>query len=98
MYFRGVRYADAPVGDLRWRAPVSPPSGSLGSVNATDVRISVRGCLLCTELQTAKYLLVRQYMYLDDPDYSIPRHLGGLSLRKCTPTVSVQFDSAQTHS
>ncbi|KAL1725854.1 Alpha/Beta hydrolase protein [Schizophyllum commune] len=34
--FRGIRYADAPVGDLRWRAPVSPPSENLGNVNATS--------------------------------------------------------------
>ncbi|CAK5263816.1 unnamed protein product [Mycena citricolor] len=34
-YFLGMRFADAPVGDLRWRAPVSPPSTPLGSVNAT---------------------------------------------------------------
>ncbi|KAJ6490025.1 alpha/beta-hydrolase [Mycena sanguinolenta] len=34
-YFRGVRYADPPVGDLRWRAAVSPPSTHLGHVNAT---------------------------------------------------------------
>ncbi|KAF8895158.1 Alpha/Beta hydrolase protein [Infundibulicybe gibba] len=33
--FRGVRFADAPVGDLRWRAPVSPPSVHLGDVDAT---------------------------------------------------------------
>ncbi|KAL1748851.1 Alpha/Beta hydrolase protein [Schizophyllum fasciatum] len=34
--FRGIRYADAPVGDLRWRAPVSPPSHNLGNVDATS--------------------------------------------------------------
>ncbi|OCH92761.1 alpha/beta-hydrolase [Obba rivulosa] len=33
--FLGVRYADAPVGDLRWRAPVSPPTSHVGSVNAS---------------------------------------------------------------
>ncbi|KAL1748850.1 Alpha/Beta hydrolase protein [Schizophyllum fasciatum] len=33
--FKGIRYADAPLGDLRWRAPVSPPSQNLGDVNAT---------------------------------------------------------------
>jgi hypothetical protein len=37
IYFRGVRYAEPPVGDLRWRAPVSPPTSQLGSVNATSV-------------------------------------------------------------
>ncbi|KAJ7213246.1 alpha/beta-hydrolase [Mycena rebaudengoi] len=36
IYFRGVRYAEPPVGDLRWRAPVSPPTSQLGSVNATS--------------------------------------------------------------
>ncbi|KAF7354614.1 Carboxylic ester hydrolase [Mycena sanguinolenta] len=35
IYFRGVRYADPPVGDLRWRAAVSPPTTPLGNVNAT---------------------------------------------------------------
>ncbi|KAJ6579635.1 alpha/beta-hydrolase [Mycena vulgaris] len=35
IYFRGIRYADPPVGELRWRAPVSPPSKHLGNVNAT---------------------------------------------------------------
>ncbi|KAF5315421.1 hypothetical protein D9619_007425 [Psilocybe cf. subviscida] len=34
--FRGVRFADAPVGNLRWRAPVSPPSKHLGTVNASQ--------------------------------------------------------------
>ncbi|KAG7087158.1 hypothetical protein E1B28_013138 [Marasmius oreades] len=33
--YRGVRYADAPTGGLRWRAAVSPPSKNLGTVNAT---------------------------------------------------------------
>ncbi|CAA7269129.1 unnamed protein product [Cyclocybe aegerita] len=35
-YFRGVRYAEAPAGNLRWRAPVSPPDRHLGRVNATQ--------------------------------------------------------------
>lgn len=36
--FKGVKFADAPVGNLRWRAPVSPPSKHLGTVNASQVR------------------------------------------------------------
>lgn len=35
--YRGVRYADPPVGALRWQAPVFPPSQHLGQVNATKV-------------------------------------------------------------
>ncbi|EEB96877.1 hypothetical protein MPER_03908, partial [Moniliophthora perniciosa FA553] len=38
----GVQYADPPIGDLRWRAAVSPPSKSLGSVDATKYR---DGCI-----------------------------------------------------
>lgn len=34
--YLGVRFADAPIGDLRWRAPVSPPTTHLGEVDATD--------------------------------------------------------------
>ncbi|KAK7461048.1 hypothetical protein VKT23_008977 [Stygiomarasmius scandens] len=34
--FLGIRYADAPTGDNRWRAAVSPPSEDLGTVDATD--------------------------------------------------------------
>ncbi|CAK5275962.1 unnamed protein product [Mycena citricolor] len=34
VYFRGVRYADPP---QRWTAPVSPPTGHLGHVQATTV-------------------------------------------------------------
>lgn len=37
IYFRGVRYADPPVGALRWKAPVSPPTSQLGKVNASAV-------------------------------------------------------------
>lgn len=37
VYFRGVRFADPPIGNLRWRAPVSPPSTHLGHVNASQV-------------------------------------------------------------
>ncbi|KAJ7684204.1 Alpha/Beta hydrolase protein [Mycena polygramma] len=36
IYFRGIRYADPPVGPLRWMAPVSPPSTDLGDVDATS--------------------------------------------------------------
>jgi hypothetical protein len=32
IYFRGVRYADPPVGEPRWRAAVSPPTTHLGNV------------------------------------------------------------------
>ncbi|KAF7291793.1 Carboxylic ester hydrolase [Mycena chlorophos] len=35
IYFRGIRYADAPVADLRWKAPVSPPTTHMGTVEAT---------------------------------------------------------------
>ncbi|KAJ7165652.1 Alpha/Beta hydrolase protein [Mycena crocata] len=35
IYFRGLRYADPPLGELRWRAPVSPPSRHLGNINTT---------------------------------------------------------------
>ncbi|KAF7318504.1 hypothetical protein HMN09_00359900 [Mycena chlorophos] len=35
VYFRGIRYAEAPVGDLRWKAPVSPPTTHMGTVDAT---------------------------------------------------------------
>ena len=34
IHFHGVRFADAPIGNLRWRAPVSPPSTHLGNVDA----------------------------------------------------------------
>ncbi|KAJ7683540.1 alpha/beta-hydrolase [Mycena rosella] len=49
IYFRGVRYADPPVGDLRWRAPVSPPTTQLGNVDA-----SVYGneCIATTQTAT----------------------------------------------
>ncbi|KAJ7184688.1 Alpha/Beta hydrolase protein [Mycena filopes] len=33
--FLGMRYADAPLGQLRWQPPVSPPSKKVGSVKAT---------------------------------------------------------------
>lgn len=36
--FLGVRFADAPIGNLRWRAPISPPSTHLGNVDARQVR------------------------------------------------------------
>ncbi|KAG7448757.1 alpha/beta-hydrolase [Guyanagaster necrorhizus] len=36
IYFRGIPYADPPVNDLRWRAPVFPPSNYLGDVSAAE--------------------------------------------------------------
>ncbi|KAJ6506421.1 Alpha/Beta hydrolase protein [Mycena vitilis] len=45
IYFRGIRYADPPVGALRWRAPVSPPSKQLGNVSATNYG---SGCIATT--------------------------------------------------
>ncbi|KAF8212843.1 Alpha/Beta hydrolase protein [Mycena galopus ATCC 62051] len=36
IYFRGVRFADPPLGELRWRAAVSPPSTQLGNVDASE--------------------------------------------------------------
>ncbi|KAF9025728.1 hypothetical protein BDZ89DRAFT_67902 [Hymenopellis radicata] len=33
--FLGVRYADPPLGDLRWCPPITPPSSYLGIVNAS---------------------------------------------------------------
>ncbi|KAF7354617.1 Carboxylic ester hydrolase [Mycena sanguinolenta] len=43
IYFLGIRYADPPTGDLRWRAPVSPPSTYLGDVNATALGFACIG-------------------------------------------------------
>ncbi|KAG6812960.1 hypothetical protein H0H92_015079 [Tricholoma furcatifolium] len=34
--FKGIRFADAPIGDLRWKAPVSPPTEHLGIVDASQ--------------------------------------------------------------
>ncbi|KAJ7062789.1 alpha/beta-hydrolase [Mycena amicta] len=48
IYFRGVRYAEPPVGDLRWRAPV-PPSTNLGTVDASQFRNS---CIANTQTAT----------------------------------------------
>lgn len=36
--FRGVRYANNPTGNLRWRAPISPPTVKLGNVDASKFR------------------------------------------------------------
>jgi hypothetical protein len=36
--FKGVRYGDAPTGNNRWRAPISPPSKNYGEVDAKNVR------------------------------------------------------------
>ncbi|KAF5377414.1 hypothetical protein D9757_009716 [Collybiopsis confluens] len=34
--FKGVRFAEPPVGDLRWKAPVFPPKTQLGTVDASS--------------------------------------------------------------
>ncbi|KAF9465706.1 alpha/beta-hydrolase [Collybia nuda] len=44
--YRGVRFADAPIGDLRWQAPVFPPSQRLGRVNATQFG---KACIAATQ-------------------------------------------------
>ncbi|KAJ6544428.1 alpha/beta-hydrolase [Mycena capillaripes] len=49
IYFRGVRYADPPIGALRFRGPVSPPTTNLGNVNATDFGAS---CIATTQIET----------------------------------------------
>ncbi|KAF7349966.1 Carboxylic ester hydrolase [Mycena venus] len=49
IYFRGVQYADAPVGVLRWQAPVSPPTTQLGEVDASNY---AAGCIANTQTAT----------------------------------------------
>ncbi|KAJ7775714.1 alpha/beta-hydrolase, partial [Mycena maculata] len=49
IYFRGVRYADAPVGALRWQAPVSPPTTQLGNVDASEYAAE---CIANTQTST----------------------------------------------
>ncbi|KAJ6544343.1 alpha/beta-hydrolase [Mycena capillaripes] len=49
IYFRGVRYTDPPVGELRFRAPVSPPTTHLGNVNATTFGAS---CIANAQTET----------------------------------------------
>ncbi|KAJ6473145.1 Alpha/Beta hydrolase protein [Mycena sanguinolenta] len=46
IYFLGIRYADPPIGELRWRAPVSPPSTHLGDVDATALGFA---CIATTQ-------------------------------------------------
>ncbi|KAJ7196925.1 Alpha/Beta hydrolase protein [Mycena pura] len=41
--FLGMRFADPPIGALRWRAPVSPPSTHLGNVSATALGFACIG-------------------------------------------------------
>ncbi|KAJ7039383.1 alpha/beta-hydrolase [Mycena alexandri] len=49
VYFRGVRFADPPVGNLRFRAPVSPPTTHLGNVNASNFAAT---CIATTQSAT----------------------------------------------
>lgn len=56
--FKGIRYANPPVGDNRWRAPVFPPS-QVGSVNASSVR-----CYFLFVIPSFTSLLVWRPMYL----------------------------------
>ncbi|KAJ7165653.1 alpha/beta-hydrolase [Mycena crocata] len=46
IYFRGIRFAEPPVGDLRWKAPVFPPTTQLGNVNATNF---ANACIATTQ-------------------------------------------------
>ncbi|RDB24352.1 hypothetical protein Hypma_008425 [Hypsizygus marmoreus] len=46
--FLGIRYADAPTGNLRWRSPVSPPSQHLGAVDATGFG---NACIAATQTE-----------------------------------------------
>ncbi|KAJ6615453.1 Alpha/Beta hydrolase protein [Mycena sp. CBHHK59/15] len=49
IYFRGIRYADAPVGALRWQAPVSPPTTQLGNVDASNY---ANACIINSQTAT----------------------------------------------
>ncbi|KAF8802083.1 alpha/beta-hydrolase [Phlegmacium glaucopus] len=49
--FQGIRFADAPIGDLRWRAPVSPPSTHLGDVDAKQF---ANACIPTTQTTEAQ--------------------------------------------
>ncbi|PPQ63606.1 hypothetical protein CVT24_004466 [Panaeolus cyanescens] len=53
--FRGIPYADPPVGNLRWRAPVSPPSKNLGTIEATEFgKACVRASQITVATQTSE--------------------------------------------
>ncbi|TFK61495.1 alpha/beta-hydrolase [Pluteus cervinus] len=50
IYFRGIPFADPPVGDLRWKAAVSPPTAHLGNVDATQF---ANACIPTTQTGSA---------------------------------------------
>jgi hypothetical protein len=88
IYFRGVRYADPPVGALRFRAPVSPPTTQLGNVNATNVSYLTRfwlHCLISIE--------VWRHLHCDHTNSDDLNDFRGLSVRKCRhmPTGELQI-------
>ncbi|KAF9046267.1 Alpha/Beta hydrolase protein [Panaeolus papilionaceus] len=55
IYFQGIPYADPPIGNLRWRAPISPPSKKLGTIDATEFGTAcVRASQITVATQTSE--------------------------------------------